>query len=168
MSEAEKCVMCGAEIPDGLQVCPSCQKNVIDDISNEETIYVSHIYRGDVFFANLNPVVGNEIGGVRPVVVLQNNYGNKNSTTIIAAVTSRIRWKLLPTHVRLHEDNGGLTEGTTILLEQIRTLDKRRLRRFVGHLSKEVMESVDKAIELSLGVGKKQNEEGDNKDELQE
>lgn len=154
MSNLDNCAVCGVEIPEGFQICQECEKNEVKKIWHGEMRYCSDIYRGDVFFADLNPVVGSEIGGIRPVVILQNNIGNKYSSTLIAAVTTRFKKNPLPTHVRLSEDDGGLTDGTTILLEQIRTLDKRRLRKFIGHLDDETMIRVDRAAARSLDIKK--------------
>jgi len=110
------------------------------------------IYRGDVFFADLSPVVGSEQGGVRPVLVLQNDIGNKYSpTTIVAAVTSQIDKAKLPIHVEL-DASQGLDRDSVILLEQIRTIDKRRLREQVAHLDDDVMKRVDEALLISLGL----------------
>jgi mRNA interferase MazF len=110
------------------------------------------IYRGDVFFADLSPVVGSEQGGVRPVLVLQNDIGNKYSpTTIVAAITSQIDKAKLPIHVEL-DASQGLERDSVILLEQIRTIDKRRLRDSIAHLDKDVMERVDEALRISFGL----------------
>lgn len=111
------------------------------------------IYRGDIFFANLNPVKGSEQGGKRPVVILQNDVGNKFSpTVIIAAITSRTRKKAnMPTHVLL--DNVALEKNSQVLLEQIRTLDKSRLITKVGKLTKDEMMSIDRSLEVSLSIG---------------
>lgn len=152
MSDVEKCLMCGEDIPEGRQICPTCEERIIKEKEKTDTIYSNYIYRGDVFFADLNPVVGSEIGGYRPVVILQNDIGNRFSTTVIAAATSRSKTAPLPTHVRLGTDDGGLTGYTTILLEQIRTLDKRRLRQFVGHLSDENIQRINKAAAISIGL----------------
>ncbi len=111
------------------------------------------ILRGDVFYANLNPVVGSEQGGTRPVLIIQNDIGNRYSpTVIVAAITSRIKRAKLPTHVEIDEDDSELDRDSVILLEQIRTLDKKRLERRITHLSSEIIEEVDRAIEISLGL----------------
>lgn len=123
--------------------------------------YTDYIVRGDVYFADLNPVVGNETGGIRPVVIIQNDVGNKSSTTVIAAVTSRARKQDLPVHVALTERTGGLAENTTILLEQIRTIDKRRLKNYLGHLDDETMRRIDNALSFSVGVSAIPHEGGD-------
>ena len=109
------------------------------------------IKRGDVFFANLEPVVGSEQGGCRPVVILQNDIGNYYShTTIVAAFTKRLKNMWLPTHIKV--DNYGLKDGSVALLEQIRTIDIDRLERRVGKLSEEDMKNIDRAINISLGI----------------
>ena len=112
------------------------------------------IYRGDLFFANLNPVKGSEQGGKRPVVILQNNVGNKFSpTVIVAAITSRTRKKAnMPTHVSL--DNAALEKDSQVLLEQIRTLDKTRLIKKVGRLTQDEMRAIDNSLEISLSLVK--------------
>jgi len=111
------------------------------------------INRGDVFYADLNPVIGSEQGGVRPVVVIQNDIGNKYSpTVIVAAITSKINKAKLPTHVEIAANSSQLDKDSVILLEQIRTLDKKRLQRKVTSLEKNTIKKVDKAIEISLGL----------------
>lgn len=110
------------------------------------------IKRGELYYADLSPVVGSEQGGVRPVLVVQNDVGNKYSPTIIAAaVTSKINKAKLPTHIELPIGDFGLQKDSVILLEQIRTLDKRRLKERIGELSEITMSKVDKAILISLG-----------------
>lgn len=108
--------------------------------------------RGEIYFADLDPVFGSEQGGTRPVLIIQNNVGNRYSpTVIVAAVTSRWKKNVLPTHI----DAGwtsGLNKRSYILLEQIRTLDKRRLRNKVGKLPDKVMEKIDEALRISIGV----------------
>ena len=111
-----------------------------------------NIKRGELYYADLSPVVGSEQGGVRPVLVVQNDVGNKFSPTIIAAaVTSKINKAKLPTHIELPLGDFGLQKDSVILLEQIRTLDKRRLKERIGELSEVTMNKVDKAILISLG-----------------
>lgn len=111
------------------------------------------IRRGDIFYANLNPVIGSEQGGVRPVLILQNNIGNKYSpTTIIAAITSKIKKAKLPTHVELSAAEFNLNKDSVILLEQLRTIDKRRLKEKIAHLDEEIMSEIDRAIMISLGL----------------
>lgn len=112
-----------------------------------------NVTRGDVFYADLNPVVGSEQGGVRPVLVIQNDIGNKYSPTIIvAAITSKIEKAKLPTHIEITAKATNLEKDSVILLEQIRTIDKKRLQRHVTHLNKKIIEKVDEAIEISLGL----------------
>ena len=111
------------------------------------------VARGDVYFADLSPVQGSEQGGTRPVLVLQNDLGNRYSpTTIVAAVTSRVRKPQLPTHVLLPSIRFGLDRDSLILLEQIRTIDKQRLKQKVCKLDLEYMEKVEEALEVSLGL----------------
>lgn len=111
------------------------------------------IKRGELYYADLSPVVGSEQGGIRPVLVVQNDVGNKFSPTIIAAaVTSKINKAKLPTHIELPSNLYGLNKDSVILLEQLRTLDKRRLREKIGELSFDTMNKVDKAILISLGL----------------
>ena len=110
------------------------------------------VKKGDLFFADLSPVVGSEQGGVRPVLVVQNDVGNKYSPTIIvAAVTSQTITKL-PTHVRLEATQGGLSKDSVVLLEQLRTIDKQRLKERIGTLSESQLPDVEKALSVSLGI----------------
>ena len=111
------------------------------------------VKRGDIFYADLSPVVGSEQGGVRPVLVVQNDVGNKYSPTVIAAaITSKLGKTKLPTHIDVFADRVGLQKDSVILLEQIRTLDKRRLREKMGRLDDGVMKQVDAAIAVSFGL----------------
>lgn len=111
------------------------------------------VKRGDVFYADLSPVVGSEQGGVRPVLIIQNDIGNKYSpTVIIAAVTSQINKAKLPTHIEISGDEYGLNKDSVILAEQVRTIDKRRLKEKIGHLDEELMERVNDALEISFGL----------------
>ena len=111
------------------------------------------VKKGDLFFADLSPVVGSEQGGVRPVLVVQNDVGNKYSPTIIvAAVTSQINKAKLPTHVELEATNGGLSKNSVVLLEQLRTIDKQILKEHIGTLSDDQMPTVDRALGVSLGI----------------
>ncbi len=113
------------------------------------------IKRGELYYADLSPVVGSEQGGIRPVLVVQNDVGNKYSPTVIAAaVTSKINKAKLPTHIELSSNSYGLQKDSVILLEQIRTLDKRRLKERIGELNESTMTRVDKAILISLGFEK--------------
>ena len=110
------------------------------------------VIRGDVFFAELDPVIGSEQGGTRPVVVIQNDIGNKFSPTIVAAITSKDNKHSLPTHVRVQASNGGLFLNSVVMLEQIRTIDKTRLRSKIGHLDEDIMQKIEDAMQISLGI----------------
>ncbi|CCZ94849.1 transcriptional modulator of MazE/toxin MazF [Corallococcus sp. CAG:1435] len=110
------------------------------------------IKRGEVYYADLNPVVGSEQGGIRPVVVLQNNVGNKYSPTVIAAATtSKLTKAKLPTHIPLAKELSPLPKDSVVLLEQIRTIDKSRIKEKIGELPPEVMQQINDALLLSLG-----------------
>jgi len=112
-----------------------------------------NIKKGDIFYADLNPVVGSEQGGTRPVLVVQNDIGNQYSpTTIIAAITSQLDKAKLPTHVELAKDKCGLEKDSVVLLEQIRTIDKRRLKDKISTLEEPLMQKVDEALIISLGM----------------
>ena len=111
------------------------------------------VRRGDIFYADLSPVVGSEQGGVRPVLIVQNDMGNRHSPTVIAAaITSQMNKAKLPTHIELVGQDCGLTKDSIVLLEQIRTLDKRRLREHMGRLDGALMDEVDRAIAVSFGL----------------
>lgn len=111
------------------------------------------VNRGDIYYADLSPVVGSEQGGVRPVLVVQNDVGNKYSpTVIIAAITSQLSKAKLPTHIELNKDKYNLAKDSVVLLEQIRTLDKRRLKEKIGVIDNLTMQKVDVAIMISLGI----------------
>ncbi|MBR2969762.1 MAG: type II toxin-antitoxin system PemK/MazF family toxin [Clostridia bacterium] len=111
------------------------------------------IVRGEIYYADLSPVVGSEQGGIRPVLVIQNNIGNKYSPTIIiAAITSQLSKAKLPTHIELNKDKYNLGKDSVVLLEQIRTLDKRRLRDRISKVDDSTMQSIDVALMISLGV----------------
>ena len=111
------------------------------------------VRRGDIFFADLSPVVGSEQGGIRPVLIVQNDIGNKYSPTVIcAAITSQMNKAKLPTHIALSAPDYGLPRDSVVLLEQIRTLDKRRLRERMGRVDGELMERIDAAIAVSFGL----------------
>ncbi len=115
------------------------------------------VKRGEVFYADLSPVVGSEQGGVRPVLIVQNDVGNRFSPTVIAAaITSKQDKTHLPTHIGLKAGTGGLTRDSVVLLEQIRTLDKRRLRERAGRLPDEELHRVDQALNVSFGLGQTQ------------
>ncbi len=112
------------------------------------------VRRGDIFYADLSPVVGSEQGGLRPVLIVQNDVGNKYSPTVIAAaITSRMSKTHLPTHIDIYAEQVGLQKDSVVLLEQIRTIDKRRLKEKMGHLDDNVMSAVDNAISISFGLG---------------
>ncbi len=116
------------------------------------------IRRGDIYYADLSPVVGSEQGGMRPVLIVQNDVGNRYSPTVIAAaITSQTGKARLPTHISLGGRSCGLTRDSVILLEQIRTIDKQRLRERMGKVDDELMNRVDNAIAVSFGLG---NQEG--------
>ena len=112
-----------------------------------------NIKRGDIYYADLSPVIGSEQGGLRPVLIVQNDIGNKYSPTVIAAaITSRMTKSKLPTHIDVFGEKVGLSKDSVILLEQIRTIDKKRLKEKMGHLDDEVMHEVNEAIVVSFGL----------------
>ena len=112
------------------------------------------VKRGDIYYADLSPVVGSEQGGLRPVLIIQNDVGNRYSPTVIAAaITSRMSKTRLSTHIDIYADKVGLAKDSVILLEQIRTLDKRRLKEKMGHLDDAMMNEVNAAIAVSFGLG---------------
>ena len=122
-----------------------------------------NVKRGDIFYADLSPVVGSEQGGIRPVIVIQNDIGNKYSpTVIVAAITSQINKAKLPTHVEISSEEYGLNRDSVVLLEQVRTLDKRRLKEYVGKLDNRIMDRVNKAISISVGL---KDHAGENKND---
>ena len=111
------------------------------------------VKRGDIFYADLSPVIGSEQGGIRPVIIMQNDIGNRYSpTVIVAAITSQINKAKLPTHVEISSEEYGLNRDSVVLLEQIRTLDKRRLKEKIGHMTDSDMEKVNKALLISLSL----------------
>ena len=111
------------------------------------------IKRGDIYFADLSPVIGSEQGGLRPVLIIQNDTGNKYSPTVIAAaITSQINKAKLPTHIELYTEKFGLAKYSMVMLEQIRTIDKRRLKEKTGHLDNDSMDKVNNAISISFGL----------------
>lgn len=111
------------------------------------------VRKGDIFYAQLNPVVGSEQGGTRPVLVVQNDIGNQYSpTTIVLAITSQISKARIPTHVEISKEKSNLERNSVILAEQVRTIDKSRLEQKVASLDEEIMRQVDKALEISLGL----------------
>ena len=112
-----------------------------------------NIKRGDIFYADLSPVKGSEQGGIRPVLIIQNNVGNRFSPTVIAAaITSKKSKALIPTHIKVEAKENGLLKNSVILLEQIRTLDKKRLKEKMGKLDYKEMNKVDKALSISFGL----------------
>ena len=114
---------------------------------------MNNIRRGDIFYADLSPVVGSEQGGLRPVLIIQNDVGNRYSPTVIAAaITSRMTKSRLPTHIDIYAERAGLAKDSVILLEQIRTLDKQRLKERMGHLDESAMDEVNSAIAVSFGI----------------
>lgn len=112
-----------------------------------------NIKRGDIYYADLSPVIGSEQGGLRPVLIVQNDVGNKYSPTVIAAaITSRMSKTKLPTHIDVQSEDAGLAKDSIILLEQIRTIDKKRLKEKMGHLDDATMTNVNNAIQVSFGL----------------
>lgn len=111
------------------------------------------VKRGDIYYADLSPVVGSEQGGLRPVLIIQNDVGNKYSPTVIAAaITSRLGKAKMPTHIDVYADSFGLAKDSVILLEQIRTIDKKRLKEKMGHLDNTAMQQVNDALSISFGL----------------
>ena len=111
------------------------------------------VTRGDIYYADLRPVIGSEQGGVRPVLIIQNEAGNKYSSTVIcAAITSRQNKAKIPTHVELEADKCHIAKDSVVLLEQVRTIDKQRLREKVCHLDEDIMGTVNKALKISLSL----------------
>jgi mRNA interferase MazF len=118
------------------------------DMDNEQAVK-----RGDIYYADLSPVVGSEQGGMRPVLIIQNDTGNRHSPTVIAAaITSQINKARLPTHIELGARSYGLSKDSVVLLEQIRTIDKRRLREHMGRIDEPLMSRVNNAIAVSFGL----------------
>ena len=112
-----------------------------------------NIKRGDIYYADLSPVVGSEQGGLRPVLIVQNDVGNRYSPTVIAAaITSKMSKTKLPTHIDIPGQNAGLAKDSVILLEQVRTIDKQRLKEKMGHLDRSTMNNVDNARQVSFGL----------------
>ena len=112
-----------------------------------------NVKRGDIFYADLSPVIGSEQGGIRPVIIVQNDIGNKYSpTVIVAAITSQINKAKLPTHVEISSEEYGLNRDSVVLLEQVRTLDKKRLKEKIGHMTDDDMKKVNRALLISLAL----------------
>ena len=111
------------------------------------------VKRGDIYYADLSPVIGSEQGGIRPVLIVQNDIGNKYSPTVIAAaITSQLGKTRLPTHIEIGAEDVGLLKDSVVLLEQMRTIDKQRLKEKMGHLGENDMTKIDRAISVSLGL----------------
>ena len=111
------------------------------------------VKRGDIYYADLRPVVGSEQGGVRPVLIIQNDMGNRYSPTVIcAAITSKMNKAKLPTHIALDSENYGIVKDSVILLEQVRTIDKSRLKEKVCHLDEAVLKKINRALEVRLAL----------------
>ena len=107
--------------------------------------------RGDIYYADLRPVIGSEQGGIRPVLIIQNDIGNRHSPTVIcAAITSKMNKAKLPTHIELHADHFDMDKDSVVLLEQLRTIDKKRLKDKICHLDPEALAKVNKALKISL------------------
>lgn len=112
------------------------------------------VKRGDIYYADLSPVIGSEQGGIRPVLIVQNDVGNKFSPTVIAAAITSQRDKTdLPTHIKVDADGCGLSKDSIVLLEQVRTIDKQRLKEKMGSLGVGSMNKIDKALSVSFGLG---------------
>ena len=112
------------------------------------------VKRGDIFYADLSPVIGSEQGGIRQVLIVQNDIGNKYSPTVIAAaITSQKEKTKLPTHIEVSSQNCGLSKDSIVLLEQIRTIDKQRLKEHMGRLDDCSMDKIDEALSISFGLG---------------
>ena len=111
------------------------------------------VKRGDIFYADLSPVIGSEQGGIRPVIIIQNDIGNKYSpTVIVAAITSQINKAKLPTHVEISSEEYGLNRDSVVLLEQIRTLDKKKKKKKIGHMTEKKKKKVDKSLLISISL----------------
>lgn len=111
------------------------------------------VKRGDMYYADLSPVVGSEQGGVRPVLIVQNDIGNKYSPTVIAAaITSQINKAKMPTHIEINAESYGLAKDSVVLVEQIRTIDKKRLKEKIGHIDDDLMDKVNEALLISFGL----------------
>lgn len=119
------------------------------------------VHRGDIYYADLSPVVGSEQGGIRPVLIVQNDVGNRFSPTVIAAAITSQRTKAsLPTHILVNAQTTGLSKDSIVLLEQVRTIDKHRLKERMGSLDNHSMNEVDQALSVSFGLGERQKMQG--------
>lgn len=119
------------------------------------------VHRGDIYYADLSPVIGSEQGGIRPVLIVQNNVGNRFSPTVIAAAITSQRTKAnLPTHILVNAQTTGLAKDSIVLLEQVRTIDKHRLKERMGSLDTKSMDEVDQALSVSFGLGERQKLQG--------
>lgn len=141
-----------------------CGNTLGTEINSMESESKMSIHRGDIYYADLSPVVGSEQGGIRPVLIVQNDVGNKYSPTVIAAaITSQKDKTNLPTHIRLMTEKGnGLAKESIVLLEQIRTLDKRRLKECMGSVDAESMQKIDQALSISIGLGRTEDRKNGN------
>ncbi len=136
-----------------LYIFQTAVKNIDRNISPERTVTNMTIKRGEIYYADLSPVVGSEQGGIRPVLIVQNDIGNRHSPTVIAAaITSQREKAKLPTHITLDAVNCGLAKDSVVLLEQVRTLDKKRLKERMGELGTADMHRVDSALSVSFGL----------------
>lgn len=135
----------------GITMCCSARSGVASDTKKASLCSKLTVKRGDIFYADLSGTIGSEQGGIRPVLVVQNDVGNFHSPTIIIAPISTAGKHYLPVHIRIGR-NGGLSRDSTVFLEQIRTIDRQRIRHYVGTLDDEMMRKIDNAIKISLGV----------------
>lgn len=118
------------------------------------------VKRGDIYYVDLNPIIGSEQGGIRPVIIIQNDVGNRFSpTVVVAAITSCIEKAKLPTHILIDANTSGLTKDSVVLLEQIRTIDKERLFEYIGCLDNDTMGKINEAIAISFGLNWRENNE---------
>lgn len=135
----------------GTTTCCSARSDVVSDTKKTSLCGKLTVKRGDIFYADLSGTIGSEQGGIRPVLVVQNDVGNFHSPTIIIAPISTAGKHYLPVHIRIGK-SGGLSRDSTVFLEQIRTIDRQRIRHYVGTLDGEIMRKIDDAIKISLGV----------------
>ena len=129
-------------------------RNVVAFFFYYDRRVIKMIRRGDIYYADLSPVVGSEQGGVRPVLIVQNDVGNKFSPTVIAAAITSQKYKTnLPTHIQVNANECGLAKDSIVLLEQVRTIDKKRLKERMGNLDETDMDRIDRALSVSFGLG---------------